>query len=78
MISSVYSLPCSKNSIQPIPIEVKYKQNIDKNDIGGLLRFMVTHGSKKGIVVTKDTLKEENTEYGKISYVPAWLFLLTE
>lgn len=55
----------------PLPIEVKYKDNIKPSDIAGLKQFMKKFSAPKGIVVTKR--KEQS---GDIAYVPAWRFLL--
>jgi len=57
---------------EAIPIEVKYKNEIEKKDIKGLVKFCEEFNTK-GIVITKDLLKEE----GNILFVPAWLFLLS-
>lgn len=54
-----------------IPIEVKYTNNIEKNDLKGLVKFCETFETP-GIVVTKDLLKKDDD----IIYIPAWLFLL--
>jgi len=58
-----------KNEV--IPIEVKYTNEIDRKDIKGLVRFCEEFRTK-GIVVTKDILKNE----GNIIFMPAWLFLM--
>lgn len=54
-----------------IPIEVKYANRMDDSDLKGLTSFCRRYGTK-GLVITKDTLKEENG----IIYIPAWLFLV--
>jgi len=56
-----------------IPVEVKYRT--DPTDITGLRKFMDSFGSSKGIVITKDTLKQNKFGGGEILFVPAWLFL---
>jgi len=58
-----------KNEI--VPIEVKYSNEIGKRDLKGLVRFCEEFDTR-GIVVTKDILKED----GNILFIPAWLFLL--
>jgi len=58
-----------KNEV--VPIEVKYSNEIGKRDLKGLVRFCDEFDAK-GIVVTKDILKED----GNILFIPAWLFLL--
>ena len=74
-----YWLDRSKNEVdmvvtlknEVVPIEVKYSNEIGKRDLKGLVKFCDEFDTK-GIVVTKDILKED----GNILYVPAWLFLL--
>jgi uncharacterized protein len=58
-----------KNEV--VPIEVKYSNEIGKRDLKGMVKFCEEFDTK-GIVVTKDILKEE----GNILFIPAWLFLL--
>ena len=58
-----------KNEV--VPIEVKYSNEIGKRDLKGMVKFCEEF-DRKGIVVTKDILKEE----GNILFIPAWLFLL--
>lgn len=58
-----------KNEV--VPIEVKYSNEIGKRDLKGLVKFCEEFNTK-GIVVTKDILKDD----GNILFIPAWLFLL--
>jgi hypothetical protein len=60
-----------------VPIEVKYKSQIDKADLKGLLKFMEKFKVKKGIVVTKDLLDKRNVDSKEVLFIPAWLFLLS-
>lgn len=63
-----------------LPIEVKYRRNIDASDLKALKKFMEKFKVQKGIVVTHDLLEEKNYDddnNGKtILFIPAWLFLL--
>lgn len=59
-----------------IPIEVKYKNEIEKRDIRGLIKFCEEFKTK-GIVVTKDLLEKREIEGKDILLIPAWLFLLS-
>lgn len=59
-----------KNKI--LPIEVKYGQARPK----GLLKFLNQFNIKKGILITKDLLKEEKFDEKIISFIPLWIFLL--
>lgn len=64
-----------KNKI--LPIEVKYKSQIDKKDLKGLLKFMEKFKVEKGVVVTKDLFEKQKTDGKEVLFVPAWLFLLS-
>lgn len=64
--------------IQEKPIEIKYKNNITKDDLKGIFRFMAVFKSKEGIVITKDVFKEERINGKKILFIPAWYFLLSD
>lgn len=55
-----------------LPIEVKFKDKIKKEDVRGILHFLKKFKIKQGIVVTKNLLKNDS----KLMYVPAWLFLM--
>ncbi len=55
----------------PIPIEVRYKNEIRSSDLKGLKRFNDESGST-GIMITKEKMDYE----GDIAYIPAWAFLL--
>lgn len=59
-----------------LPIEVKYRREIGKSDIKGLLKFLERFNLNKGIIVTKDLLKIEQIGSKEVIYIPAWLFLL--
>mgnify|MGYP001566820271 CR=1 FL=1 len=67
---------CILASQQVLPIEVKYRNQISKSDLTGIMKFMEKFKLAKGIIVTKDILKEENIENKQIIFIPAWLFLL--
>ncbi|MFQ5800111.1 MAG: ATP-binding protein [Candidatus Hydrothermarchaeales archaeon] len=60
---------------EALPIEVKYRSNLDAKDLKGLLSFMDRFESRRGIVITKDVLKREKIDNKEIDYIPAWLFL---
>ncbi len=55
-----------------IPIEVKYQNNIKKDDFGGLIDFKKATKTKRGIIITKNDLRVEN----EAVLIPASLFLL--
>ncbi len=56
----------------PIPIEVKYQNEINPKDAEGCIEFAEKNESPFGIVVTKNKFAFEN----KIVYIPLWYFLL--
>ncbi|MBM3308908.1 MAG: ATP-binding protein [Candidatus Altiarchaeales archaeon] len=62
--------------LQGRPIEVKYTNNITKEDTKSVLRFMNTFKTKEATIITKNTFKEETTEDKKILYIPAWYYAL--
>ncbi len=59
-----------------IPVEIKFKDKIDKNDIKGIINFSKKFKSKKGIVLTKNELRKETLNSLEIFYIPCWLYLL--
>ncbi|MFW6305278.1 MAG: ATP-binding protein, partial [Candidatus Saliniplasma sp.] len=63
---------------KPIPIEVKFKEQISKKDVKGLIDFMKKTDVEKGLVVSKNDYKTETVDEKSLVYVPAWLFLLSE
>ncbi len=56
----------------PIPIEVKYQNEINSKDAAGCREFAEKNESPFGIMVTKNKFAFEN----KIAYIPLWYFLL--
>jgi predicted AAA+ superfamily ATPase len=58
------------------PIEIKYKNNISKEDLKGVLKFLNTFRLKEGIILTKDLFKEESINNKKILFMPAWFYAL--
>ena len=57
-----------------IPLEIKYKDNIAKKDIKGIIKFMEKFKIKKGIVLTKNNKSETKN----LIFVPVWEFLLNK
>ena len=57
---------------RPLPIEVKYREKIDKRDLKGLQEFSTRNNSSFQIVVTKERLDQED----RIIFIPLWLFLM--
>ena len=56
---------------KPIPIEVKYREDVRKSELTGLQGFMERYQTPVNLVVTKNTFKMEND----ILYVPLWIYL---
>ena len=61
---------------KPVPIEIKYRDQIMRKDLKGVLKFCDKFGCEKGIIITKDMFKEETIDNKKIQFIPAWLFSL--
>lgn len=64
-----------------IPVEIKYKNALDKRDLKGLLKFCDKFNARHAILVTKDKAGKERakTQKGRdveLEYVPAGVFLL--
>jgi len=62
---------------KPVPVEVKYRNLIAKKDTATILKFCKKFKVMEGIIVTKNLLKVEEISGSKITFIPAWLFLLT-
>lgn len=56
----------------PIPIEVKYKEDIKLSDLDGLREFNNKFDSPFSLVITKNILEKR----GSIIFIPTWLYLL--
>ncbi len=65
-----------KNEFGLLGVEVKYRSQIDKEDIKSLLKFCGKFQLGKGIIVTKELLEIRKIEGREIMLIPAWLFLL--
>ena len=59
-----------------IPIEVKYQEQINHEDIKPLREFMKKFKQDKGILITKKEEKKISTEEGVITLIPAWKYIL--
>ena len=57
---------------KPMPVEVKYQNEIKAEDAKSCLAFMDENSSPFGIVITKNNLSFKE----KIAYIPLWCFLL--
>ena len=55
-----------------LPVEVKYRNRIDKPDVKAIREFVENGQAPFGFVVTVDKLEKD----GKLIYIPLWLFLL--
>jgi predicted AAA+ superfamily ATPase len=64
-----------KSGIQPVPIEVKYTNNIKMNDLKGLISFLNNEGLSTGFVITKDIVDVWDMDTKQIILLPAWLVL---
>ncbi len=59
-----------------IPIEVKYQENITKEDYKSVLYFMRKFNKHEGIIITKNDEKKLSFDEGKIMLIPAWKWML--
>ena len=59
-----------------IPIEVKYKNNIDIGEFKPLLEFMKKFDKNEGFVITKNDERIVEIKGNKIKLIPAWKWLL--
>jgi len=57
---------------KPLPIEVKYRDRIEKRDLKGLLEFSKRYRPPLKMVVTRERLDLNDN----IIFVPLWLFLM--
>ncbi len=64
------------NSI--IPVESKYKNNILKKEIKGLIKFQKEFSAKKGYVVTKEREEEMKINGNQIIFTPLWKWLIQQ
>ncbi|MBM4249714.1 MAG: ATP-binding protein [Euryarchaeota archaeon] len=58
-----------------LPVEVKYRSDVRKEDLAGILDFMERFKAARGIVVTKGELRVVRNGKAELLLVPAWLFL---
>lgn len=55
-----------------LPIELKYRSSIQRNDVYGIIDFVKGGKAHLGIIITKDTIAQGRTHVG----IPASLLLL--
>lgn len=58
-----------------IPIEIKYQEKINKNDLLGLLYFLEKYCLNRGLVLTKEKVGKERIGQKIVYYLPVWEFL---
>ena len=59
----------------PIPVEVKYTDEVTTRDIRGMLEFMDENKSKRGLVITKNIAELRQIDSKQITLIPALIFL---
>ena len=59
-----------------IPLEVKYRERIERESLKGIFKFSQKFNSQKSIILTKEELKEEKINRIQIYFIPAWIYLL--
>lgn len=58
------------------PVEVKYKEDISKKDLKGIVTFSQRFKTEKAIVVTRDIFKEDKLNGNRVIFIPARIFML--
>lgn len=61
-----------------IPIEVKYREKISKEDLRPIIEFMRKFDKKHAMLITKNEEKTLDIKEGKIKLIPAWKFMLQD
>jgi len=61
---------------EKIPVEIKFKEKIDKKDLKGVLRFLQRFSSSKPLILTKEELKKEKIFNISLYFLPVWIYLL--
>ncbi len=59
-----------------IPLESKYRNNIQKKELKGLVKFLKEFSIEKGYVVTKESEEELRINEHQIIFLPLWKWLL--
>jgi predicted AAA+ superfamily ATPase len=59
-----------------IPLEVKYRNNIQKKEIKGLIKFLKIFSIEKGYVITKYSEEEIMINGSQILFLPLWKWLI--
>jgi predicted AAA+ superfamily ATPase len=62
---------------KPLPIEVKYQNQISKSDLKGVKSCMRHYNVKQGFLISKDIEDTVKTPYGEIHIIPAWIVSLS-
>ncbi|MBU2523332.1 MAG: ATP-binding protein [Nanoarchaeota archaeon] len=63
---------------EDMPIEVKYQEKINSEDLKALKGFMKKFNKKEGMIITKNEEREINLEEGIIRLTPIWKWLLKD
>lgn len=61
---------------QGVPIEIKYKSDIGKNDLKGIREFMKKFNKKRGFIITRNTEETKKLDEGDITFIKLKDFLL--
>lgn len=59
-----------------IPFQSKYKNDIKKKELKGLIKFLKEFSVKKGYVITKESDEEVMVDEHQIIFLPLWKWLL--
>lgn len=69
-----HEVDCIMTNGKIIPLEVKYKSDINQRELKGMATFMEKFSVSKGIVASKDLEKEEKN----LLFIPIWKLLLNQ
>ncbi|MFV9631266.1 MAG: ATP-binding protein [Methanosarcinales archaeon] len=59
----------------PIPVEVKYRNKIERKYTRSVIKFCRKFNVNRGIIVTKNDLNKEIIDEIEIWFIPVWLFI---
>jgi len=61
---------------EKIPLDIKFKEKINRKDLKGVLKFLQRFLSSKAIILTKEELRQEKIFNSQLYFLPVWIYLL--
>lgn len=68
----------SVNGKKIIPIEVKNKQRVAKNELKSMKYFLNKYNTKEGLIIYHGKEEEKEFNDSKIKFIPLWQWLLNK